>query len=216
LTTNANTDLLLTLFQDASNTTTATLNALAHLKRTYPKRQINHILMSGEFSRGLALDNASRSSYVEVDDILLFIDVDILFTATTLDRIRKNTIQKHQVYLPIVFSEYNPKRITSNADSGGGLSSSGQVMVGSGAATSTSYRSFSAEADYQHAYGVYVKHLQQLQIDNESGYFRQFGYGIVAIYKSDILHPDIDGFVTDIKGWGLEVRGLLLILSIFL
>jgi chondroitin sulfate synthase len=205
LTSNTNTDLLITLFQDTSNTTLATLNVLTHLKQKYSKREINHIFLSGNFSRGLAIDQASRSRYVKSDDILLFIDVDILFTATTLDRIRKNTIQHQQVYLPIVFSEYNPKRIDTDFDIG---ASSAQQMAGSGGSvvTSSIYNAFKnpLNTDYQQSYSVYHKHLQQLHIDNENGYFRQFGYGIVAIYKSDILHPDIDGFITDIKGWGLE------------
>lgn len=43
----------------------------------------------------------------------------------------------------------------------------------------------------------------------ESGFFRQFGFGICAIYKSDILNPNINGFNTDITGWGLEDVKLL-------
>jgi chondroitin sulfate synthase len=33
------------------------------------------------------------------------------------------------------------------------------------------------------------------------GYFRQFGFGLVALYKSDVID---DGFNKDINGWGLE------------
>lgn len=47
------------------------------------------------------------------------------------------------------------------------------------------------------------------RLDYESGFFRQFGFGICAIYKSDILNPNINGFNTDITGWGLEDVKLL-------
>lgn len=41
-------------------------------------------------------------------------------------------------------------------------------------------------------------------VNNDSGYFREFGYGLASIYKCDIMNSKINGFVTDIKGWGLE------------
>ncbi|MCP9264291.1 Chondroitin sulfate synthase sqv-5 [Dirofilaria immitis] len=43
------------------------------------------------------------------DDLMFFIDVDILFTCDTLDRVIRNTVRGAQVYFPIVFSEYSPE-----------------------------------------------------------------------------------------------------------
>ena len=45
---------------------------------------------------------------------------------------------------------------------------------------------------------------QSTIVNNESGYFREFGYGLASRYKCDIMNNKINGFVTDIKGWGLE------------
>lgn len=156
---NANIELLLVLFCD--NTSIDLLpyyNEIHQLQKKYPNTRINHITLNGNFSRGIALNEASHSTHIRDDQIIFFIDVDIVFTQQSLDRIRMNTIKRKQVYLPIVFSEYNPNH------------------------ANITYSEFGPEA----------------------GYFRQFGFGICAIYKIDILHPDIDGFNTDITGWGLE------------
>lgn len=120
--------------------------------------------MAGNFSRGKALDTAARSSFISSKDIIFFVDVDMIFQEESLDRIRINTIEHKQVYLPIVFSQYDPKRVHRRAN---------------------------------------VSYLSE-DVAYESGYFRQFGYGICAIYKSDIMNPLINGFNTDITGWGLE------------
>lgn len=57
-----------------------------------------------------------------------------------------------------------------------------------------------------------IQNVPNANINNfgyESGFFRQFGFGICAIYKADILNPNINGFNTDITGWGLEDVKLL-------
>lgn len=158
--THSNTDLLLVLFREnIDNDLTLYYNKLDELQLKYPDRRLSHITLDGNFSRGIALNEAVRSSNIRDDQIIFLIDVDIVFTRESLDRIRMNTIKNQQVYLPIVFSDYNPNR--------------------NNITLSNSY-------------------------DIEAGYFRQFGFGICAIYKIDIMHPDIDGFNTDITGWGLE------------
>lgn len=158
--TDGNCDLLIVIFGDM-NEIGEHLNLLSEMKMRNIYSQISYIHKNEPFSRGIALDTAARSSYVHDNDIMLFIDVDLIFTKETLDRIRINTIQRKQVYLPIVFSEYD----TSNR-------------------SNESY--------------------DQEEINNENGYFRQFGFGICSIYKSDMLDPDINGVDRDITGWGLE------------
>ncbi|SPP78862.1 chondroitin sulfate synthase 1 [Drosophila guanche] len=139
------------------------LQLLSHLRGRHVYQQVNWIQRSGSFSRGVALDVAARSSYIQPADIILFIDVDMVFEVTTLQRVRMHTQRGRQVYLPIVFSQYDPQR---RSDGG-----TGDLPP---------------------------------PIDDENGYFRQFGFGICAIYKSDILDEDINGFDKDITGWGLE------------
>ncbi|KAK0425094.1 hypothetical protein QR680_009025 [Steinernema hermaphroditum] len=59
------------------------------------------------FSRGLALTRGAGS--LSNDSLMFFTDVDMLFTADTLSRIRLNTVKGSQVYFPIVFSEFSPE-----------------------------------------------------------------------------------------------------------
>lgn len=165
------TQLLVVLFDESNSSLTPFYYELNKLKTRYKSAAINHITVQGNFSRGIALNHAIHSEHIQLNDILFFIDVDITFTTTSIKRIRLNTKMHQQVYLPIVFSEYDPKvwsnssRMTSN-------------LVGTGE--------------------------EIINLDYSRGYFRQFGYGICAIFKADILHPNISGFNDDISGWGLE------------
>lgn len=139
---------------------------MSNLRQKFPNDKINYLSLNGNFSRGKALDTAARSSFISNDSILFFIDVDVVFQSEILLRIRKNTLRQKQVYLPIVFSQYDPDKLQESHKSSASFSGN--------------------------------------NLSYDFGYFRQFGYGICSIYKSDIMHPDIDGFNTDINGWGLE------------
>ncbi len=46
------------------------------------------------------------------------------------------------------------------------------------------------------------QHSSPFNFDNSMGYWRQFGYGIAAMYNSDLL--SVGGFDTNIQGWGKE------------
>lgn len=161
-----NTELLIVLFDDSKTNMSLYYDHLTAITERNLDAVINFITLAGAFSRGKALDTAARSEYIGMDDIIYFVDVDITFRAESLDRIRQNTIAQKQVYLPIVFSQYDPQRI-NNGYLDDVLSSSDDISYG-------------------------------------AGYFRQFGYGICAIYKADIMNAAINGFNTDITGWGLE------------
>uniref|UniRef100_A0A1A9W8P6 Hexosyltransferase n=1 Tax=Glossina brevipalpis TaxID=37001 RepID=A0A1A9W8P6_9MUSC len=163
---NQNCDLLVVIFGEFLQITNH-LDLIKNLKERHTRQQINFIHLQEDFSRGVALDTATRSFYIQNDDIILFIDVDMTFTQESLQRIRMNTVQGQQVYLPIVFSQYDPQR-----------------------------RRKAAGTD-----GVFAN---ELEINNETGYFRQYGFGICSIFKSDIMDKDINGFDKDITGWGLE------------
>lgn len=164
------TELLVVLFDEINSNLRPFYDEMDTLKTKYTKSMINYITIQGNFSRGVALNQATHSEHIQPNDIIFFIDVDITFKRTSIERIRLNTKMHKQVYLPIVFSEYNP-------------------VVWSG----TAYDS-STEFDEN----------RSLNLDYNRGYFRQFGYGICAIFKADILHPEINGFNDDITGWGLE------------
>lgn len=167
------TQLLVVLFDDSSTYLPSFYHELDRLKKTYRTSEINYTTVQGNFSRGVALNHAINSEHIQLNDILFFIDVDILFTQTTIERIRLNTILHQQVYLPIVFSEYAP-----NDSANSSWTANSHQFVGGDDLP--------------------------MNLDYDRGYFRQFGYGICAIFKADILHPNISGFNDDITGWGLE------------
>lgn len=178
------TDLLVSLYVDPSDSSLLT-NLLDQLRSRYPQNRINYLQLQGNFSRGVALDRAIKSPFCKQDDILFFIDVDMIFTQRTLDRIRANVIRNRQVYLPIVFSEYDPHP-----------ESLGQMYLESGPKPITT--------EHLHRSSYDQNFSSPYPVTNANGYFRQFGYGLAGIYKSDILRPDLGGFNTDITGWGLE------------
>ncbi|XP_055545377.1 chondroitin sulfate synthase 1 isoform X1 [Wyeomyia smithii] len=174
------TDLLVSIYVDPTESPLI-VGLLNQLRLRYPDNKINYQQLFGNFSRGVALDRAIKSPFCKQDDILFFVDVDMIFTQKTLDRIRTNVIRNRQIYLPIVFSEYDP-----NPDA--------------------LWSKTTTPVTTEHPYLLAGKRNFSLQypVTNSNGYFRQFGYGLAGIYKSDILRPDLGGFNTDINGWGLE------------
>ncbi|KAM8961728.1 chondroitin sulfate synthase 3 [Pelodytes ibericus] len=136
------------------------IELMTSYQNKYPQAEMSFITMDGQFSRGLSLDKGS--SQFNNDTLLLFCDVDLMFTSDFLQRCRDNTIQGHQVYYPIVFSQYDPK-----------------VTYGENPPADSNF--------------VFTK---------KSGFWRDYGFGITCIYKSDLLN--IGGFDTSIQGWGLE------------
>lgn len=168
------TELLVVLFQENNSTSLSPFeDAISTLRSKYPEGIMNSITISGNFSRGIALNQAIHSDHIQMDNIIFFIDVDITFKLVSIERIRLNTKKHKQVYLPIVFSQYNPKKWNIKDT-----------------------QSTSIPSDHDE--------MNSFDLNEEVGYFRQFGYGICAIYKTDIINPAINGFNDDITGWGLE------------
>jgi chondroitin sulfate synthase len=128
-----------------------------------------------------------QSTKISDNDIIFLIDVDIIFTALTIGRIRQNTIRNKQIYLPIVFSEYNPEIVSMQRPPSIGLSD-------------RSDRNFLSDYRLVSKYYKFYANRTSNFVNNESGYFREFGYGLASIYKCDIMNSKINGFVTDIKG----------------
>ncbi|XP_034833325.1 chondroitin sulfate synthase 1 [Maniola hyperantus] len=162
-----------------------------HYKSLYGK-DIRVVSMGATtFSRGAALTEGLKEC--SIDDLVSFIDVDMMFNHISLRRIRINTVKYNQVYFPIVFSQYNP-----------------EVVYGD------EYNKFkeeiteATEADNAEEINDDLnkseRELADLKysgdIDDDFGYFRQYGFGILSIYKCDFER--VGGFDLSIKGWGME------------
>lgn len=119
-----------------------TLNLVSHLKYKFPSAAINVIKNSGNFSRAKALEIGVNT--LRNEDLMFFIDVDIVFTRSALIRIRLNTVINLRIYFPVVFSQYDPNVIYGDR-----------------------------------------KEKTEFLISDKSGYWREFGFGIVTLYKAD-------------------------------
>ncbi|XP_045501289.1 chondroitin sulfate synthase 1 [Colias croceus] len=145
---------------------------------------------STTFSRGAALTEGLKEC--SSDDLVFFIDVDMMFNHITLRRIRINTVKYNQVYSPIVFSEYNPDVVNGEDYN---------KFIGETLVTNTDIGKFldsdTPKSDRELADLKYSK-----EIHEDLGYFRQYGFGILSMYKCDFER--VGGFDLNIKGWGLE------------
>ncbi|XP_076643494.1 chondroitin sulfate synthase isoform X2 [Halictus rubicundus] len=158
LTSDQRTALLVVLYRHKTeNTFNRTIDLIEQLKYKYRSARIDILPASGSFSRARALDLAA--SRLDNDDLMFFVDVDIVFTEPALYRIKANTLLGKQIYFPVVFSQYDPK-----------------IVGGKG--------------------------RDAFAIDETSGYWRQFGFGIVSLYKQD--YRTVGGFDLSIQGWGKE------------
>ena len=126
-----------------------TMLKVQDLQIKYEYSKLSVIPVFDTFARAQALD-IGTSKIQPPDDLLFFIDVDMVFQSSTLQRIRANTIRGKQVYFPIVFSEFDP-RVVYNMNSS----------------------------------------PNHFHIDENSGFWRQFGFGITSVYKSDFVKVTI-------------------------
>jgi len=106
------------------------------------------------------------------DALLVFIDVDFRIRSEFIRRVRLNTVRRKQIYYPIVFSHYNP-RFTS------------------GILAAPRFGRHSASDAFNSS-----------SFNDDVGYWRHFGYGILAAYNEDFI--EAGGFDLSINGWGLE------------
>lgn len=114
------------------------------------------------FARAQALHaGADSAPGPPPDDLLFFVDVDMLWTAALVDRVRLNTVRGRSAYFPIVYSEYDPVVVYGRNES-----------------------------------------PNHFLVNQDTGYWRQYGFGVVSVYKTDLTAAG--GFNTSIRGWGNE------------
>lgn len=121
-----------------------TVSVVNKLQDRYLYTRISVISLNETFARALALEYGA-SHVTHPDDLLFFIDVDMIFNSKALLRIRLNTVRSRSVYFPIVFSQYDPQIV---------------------------YNTFESPDNFL--------------ITQDTGYWRQFGFGIASLYKTDL------------------------------
>ncbi|XP_066583184.1 chondroitin sulfate synthase 1 [Prorops nasuta] len=114
LTTGEKTELTVVVYpHPTEDSVEKTINLVEQLRYKYRNSRIETITGSGNFSRAKALHVGI--SKLKDEDLLFFIDVDIVFTNSALNRIRLNTLLGRRIYFPVVFSQYDPKVLYKNS-----------------------------------------------------------------------------------------------------
>ena len=127
-------------------------------------------LLSLTSSPGLGLEIGSNA--YPSDALLFFCDVDMIFTRGFLDRVRRATKKNRQVFFPIVYSQYDPRWVYNSEDAQAEIDFVVHVPF--------------QNLDDSDADSNLPKHLRNpYLISKNSGYWRQFGFGIAALYNCD-------------------------------
>jgi len=182
---NIKTALILFKSPGSDVTDLQTVQLFDSLNLKYPNHEFRVVHARGPFNRGLGLEIGS--SIYQSDSLLFFCDVDMIFTGDFLERVRKATILNKQVFFPIVYSQYDPKWVYHSEDA------QAEDVV-----QQVEEMQESNEVDWNLPHHMRNPYL----ISKDSGYWRQFGFGIAAIYNQDFRR--VGGFDTSIQGWGKE------------
>ena len=131
-------------------------------------------------------------------ELIFFVDVDIAFTGEFLLRARLNTVEYRQVYYPIVFSEYNPGRLRDSLRIKSRchypLSGFSEVLL-----QLVLLFSDDMNGGINQEQAIRADHYD---LNLNTGYWRNFGFGILSTYNSDLQR--VGGFDKSIIGWGKE------------
>ena len=123
------------------------------------------------------------------DDILFFIDVDMAVTPSLAAQCRRHVSKSKFAWYPIPFSQYDPDRLC--VDDGIVRSDEGALVADMNvnlAVEESQVREAIARTPFT--------------VSEERGFWRNFGYGITCMYKSDFAKSG--GFDLTIEGWGEE------------
>nr|CAB3230912.1 chondroitin sulfate synthase 1-like [Phallusia mammillata] len=192
-----NVQLVIVIFESVSGDDLGINRATALLIKSYQKQYGTDLLRyhvvsdsDRKFSRGAGLQLGSLVA--GADDIIFFMDIDMIVTPQLAAQCRRNA-EKHQTaWYPIPYSQYDPDRLCYN----GGLARS--------ADEASMLRAANPAVDASHGRTRVRELIKQRPLDlgEDLGFWRDFGYGIACFYKSDFLKAG--GFDLTIEGWGEE------------
>ncbi|KAF5300099.1 hypothetical protein FQA39_LY11291 [Lamprigera yunnana] len=110
------TRLLIVLYKNENTVSefNQNLELIKTIQAKHSQSAISYKIITETFSRGKALQYGV--DLCQNDDLLFFIDVDIVFNRKSLQRIKLNTVKHKQIYFPIVYSLYSPKFLNYSTD----------------------------------------------------------------------------------------------------
>lgn len=180
----------------------------------YKDHDVRLVEASGRFSRAQALEIGAK--LFPLDALLFFVDVDMVFDQDLVRRIAWNTQQGGSVYFPIVFSQYDLTQIAgktpkspvfTNRDTNQSSKTTtlihetkNQDHSDRAASTGNTGWPIRNTSGISEVSGIFDS--KQFPHIERFGYWRQFGFGIVSIFHSDLML--VGGLDTTIEGWGKE------------
>ncbi|XP_076812563.1 chondroitin sulfate synthase 1-like [Clavelina lepadiformis] len=187
--------LVVILFGNNDNDDELGLNRAAlHLLKSYQKLYgpdlLQYHVANGDnhkFSRGAGMQLGSLVA--ESDDILFFMDIDMIVTEQLVSQCRNNVELNRTVWYPIPFSQYDPDRLCMDDTSRNDL---------------TLFKMVPKVRDSNRGGNDGKNIIKQtpLLLKENRGFWRDFGFGIACMYKLDFLKAG--GFDLTIEGWGEE------------
>ena len=181
------------------------------IARRHPDALMRRVRGRGAFSRGVGVELGA--SFYHSDALLFICDVDLVFTSALVDRIRRTALRGRRVYYPIMYSQFNSS-LTFPADNAIG-STAAETSINKNNKNDDDddddladrRRARAAKFDptllpFSAGWNETVNCFNDPELGDVSGYWRQFSYGMVALYNSDLRLSG--GFDLSIQGWGKE------------
>lgn len=175
--------------------------ASAHLLRSYQNIYGSnllryHVASTGDrsFSRGAGIQLGSLVG--EENDILFFMDIDMVVTPNIVAQCRQNIRQGRNAWYPSPYSQYDPDKLCFNNDVPKPIDDRQYMAYDSDAGP--------VQRDVSSERLLIRETIKRtpLTLNRDRGFWRDFGFGIACMYKSDFIRTG--GFDLTIEGWGEE------------
>ena len=103
---------VLIVYFPESFSSTEYIQLINKYQQEFPQTEFQWLQMPGSFNRARALQQGVE--YLRTSSLVFFSDVDLVFQPEFVYRCRGNTIRGKQVYMPLMFGQYNPDIVYFN------------------------------------------------------------------------------------------------------
>jgi len=166
------------------------------IRLRHPTSTMRLLHAKGPFSRGIGVELGA--SFYPLDALLFICDVDLVFTSDLLNRIRQGTIRTRRVFYPIMYSQYNSTLTFPESQPNDGDDE--DIMAKQPRKQTSQFDP--KRLPFTPEWNLTKHCFNDAYLGDVTGYWRQFSFGMVGIYNSDLRRAG--GFDLSIRGWGKE------------